>query len=143
VKLVACFALVCNAAFAQLPQGEGKALTEKVCTSCHGVEAFQGQRLDKAGWEKVIGEMVARGAEASDADFDKIVGYLARVLGKVNVNTALAEELETSLELSPEEAAAIVGYREKHGAFKTFDDLKKTPGVDSAKIDAKKDQIAF
>ena len=44
-----------------------------------------------------------------------------------------------STEILPEKAA----YREKHGKFKTLDDLKKVPGVDAKKLDAKKDRIAF
>jgi len=144
VKLAACVAWTCGVAWAQLPEGEGKALTQKVCSNCHGVETFQSRRLDRDGWEKVIDEMTARGAQASDADFDKIVDYLTAVLGvRVNVNSAPAKELKSALELSSEEAESIVRYREKNGAFKTLEDVKKTPGVDAAKIEAKKDRIAF
>jgi competence protein ComEA len=36
-----------------------------------------------------------------------------------------------------------VGYRLQNGTFKTLDDLKKVPGVDAAKLDAKRDLIDF
>jgi competence protein ComEA len=39
--------------------------------------------------------------------------------------------------------AKIVEYREKNGPFKSIDALKKVPGVDAAKIEAKKDRLAF
>ena len=51
--------------------------------------------------------------------------------------------VETGLELSAENAAAIVRYREQNGGFKTIGDLKKVPGVDAAKIEAKKDRVEF
>ena len=144
MRLVIASMIAASAAFAQLPEGEGKALTHKICNNCHGPETYQNRRLDREGWEKVIDEMTGRGAQASDADFDKIVDYLAAVFGpRVNVNTAAAKELSSSLELSPEEADALVRYREKNGAFKSIDDVKKVPGIRAAKIDAKKDRIAF
>jgi competence protein ComEA len=59
------------------------------------------------------------------------------------VNKADARELQALLEISPESATAIVGYRQKNGSFKTLDDLKKVPGVDAAKLDAKREIIDF
>jgi len=47
------------------------------------------------------------------------------------------------LALTSEEAAALVSYREKNGDYKTIDDLKKVAGVDSKKLDAKKDLLQF
>src|SRR5579863_9077161 len=85
----------------------------------------------------------------SFATASKIVEYLAKTfpalidIKKVNVNTAAAKDIETTLELSPETAAAIVRYREQNGAFKTIDDVKKVPGVDAAKIESKKDRLEF
>src|SRR5579863_9077162 len=55
----------------------------------------------------------------SFATASKIVEYLAKTfpalidIKKVNVNTAAAKDIETTLELSPETAAAIVRYREQ------------------------------
>ncbi len=132
------------AAFAQLPDAPGKELTQKICNNCHGTETFQNRRLDREGWEKVIDEMTGRGAQASDADFDKIVDYLANVFGPpVNVNSAGAKDLMTALGFSQDEADALVRYREKNGAFKTLDDVRKVPGVEAGKIEAKKARIVF
>ncbi|HKX30835.1 MAG TPA: helix-hairpin-helix domain-containing protein, partial [Blastocatellia bacterium] len=41
------------------------------------------------------------------------------------------------------QAAAIIQYRAKNGKFKSIEDLKKVPGVDAAKIEAKKDRLTF
>ena len=41
------------------------------------------------------------------------------------------------------QAAAIIEYRTKNGNFKSIDDLKKVPGIDPAKIDAKKDRLTL
>jgi competence protein ComEA len=65
-----------------LPEGENKKLVEKICLDCHGAENFVTRRLDKEGWEKVIGEMIERGAKGSDDDFDKVVAYLTAKFGK-------------------------------------------------------------
>jgi competence protein ComEA len=36
-----------------------------------------------------------------------------------------------------------VKYRTEHGSFKTLEDLKKIPGVDAAKLNARKERIVF
>jgi competence protein ComEA len=51
--------------------------------------------------------------------------------------------LETALEISTKEAEAIVRYREQNGDFKTPDDLMKVSGLDTAKIQARKDRLEF
>ena len=88
--------------------------------------------------------MVARGMEASDADIEKIIDYLARTQGpKVKVNTAGAEELARALGVPTETAAAVVTYRVKNGSFKNFEDLKRVPALASQNIDARKDVLDF
>jgi len=59
------------------------------------------------------------------------------------VNKSSSADLQTSLELSPKDADAVVAYRTKNGDFKTLDDLKKVPDVDLKKIDDKKDRLIF
>jgi competence protein ComEA len=69
--------------------------------------------------------------------------YPAEDVPRLNVNTARSIELESTLSLKRSEAAAIIEYRTKHGPFKSIEDLKKVPGVDIAKIEAKKDRLTF
>jgi len=59
------------------------------------------------------------------------------------VNRATAIELESRLSLRRSQAAAVIEYRAKHGPFKSIEDLKKVPGIDSVKIDVKKDILEF
>lgn len=65
-----------------LPDGEGKDVVLKVCTPCHGVSEFTGRRLTRAEWDDKVDNMAARGARASDEEFDLIVKYLAKNFGK-------------------------------------------------------------
>ena len=59
-----------------------KKLVEKICVDCHGAENFVKLRKDKDGWEKVIGEMIEKGAKGTDEEFDKVVEYLVKNFGK-------------------------------------------------------------
>jgi competence protein ComEA len=75
-----------------------------------------------------------------------IVEYLAahfRPLPKINVNKVVAKEFMEALEISVQDADAIVRYREENGSFKTMEDLKKVPGLDAGKIEAHRDRLEF
>ena len=65
----------------QLTQGPGRAVTERMCTSCHGVEQFTGMRMTKQRWAQTVDDMVARGAQGSDADINQVVQYLTDNFG--------------------------------------------------------------
>ena len=59
-----------------------KALVEKTCgTGCHSMEVVTSQRMSGTEWNAVVRTMVARGAQASDAEVKVIVEYLAKTLG--------------------------------------------------------------
>ena len=140
--------MVAGGALAQLPDGEGKAETEKICTQCHELERSISLRQDRDGWQATVNKMISLGAKGTDREFQAAVDYLAKnypgeTLPRINVNKARAIELESGLTLRRSEAAAIIDYRNKHGAFKSIDDLKKVPGIDVAKIEAKKDRLTF
>jgi len=67
-------------------EDEGKALLERTCTRCHKLSAAVGQRNSKGRWSAIVDDMIARGAEATDPEIEKILDYLARNFGpKVNV----------------------------------------------------------
>ncbi len=61
--------------------------------------------------------------------------------GRVNINTANAESLETLPGIGESTALKIITYRETNGKFKTIEELKNVPGVGSAKYEAIKDYI--
>ena len=132
------------AALPLLAQEDGKALLERSCTKCHSLTATMVQHNSRDRWSEVVDAMVARGAEVTDEEIEKIIDYLVKVRGpKVKVNKASAAELAGALEVPTSVAAAVVEYREKHGTFKNLDDLKKAPALAGKDIDAKKDQLDF
>jgi competence ComEA-like helix-hairpin-helix protein len=127
-----------------LPEGPGKNLIEAICSSCHSTERIEDKRWTRPQWQDKVLEMLQEEPDVTQAEREQIVDYLAKNFpARVNVNTAAAKDIETGLELSGENAAAIVRYRERNGAFKTIGDLKKVPGVDAAKIEARKDRLEF
>jgi competence protein ComEA len=62
---------------------------------------------------------------------------------RLNVNKATQIEFESRLSLKRSEARAVIEFRDKNGPFKSLADLKKVPGIDAAKIEAKKGVITF
>ena len=140
--------LLTSSLSAQLPDGPGRAETEKLCKTCHEVERSVSRRQDRDGWQATLTKMVALGTKGTDQEFALILDYLTRhfpaeEVPPVNVNEAPAIELESRLSLRRSQAATIIAYREKNGKFKSLEDLKKVPGIDAAKIEAKKDRIVF
>jgi competence protein ComEA len=132
----------------QLPDAPGKATVVKVCNACHGAEVVLGHPHSEEGWSAIVTDMVQRGAEGTDDEFDEVVKYLTRNIkagqaqAKININKAAPKAIEAVLGLTSKEAQAIVEAREK-APFKSVEDVKKVPGVDASKIEAKKDRLAF
>jgi competence protein ComEA len=149
IKLsMACLLFCGGTAYAQLPDGPGKAETERICSQCHELERSISLRQDRAGWQATTDKMVGMGAKGTDKEFQLVVDYLSKhyageAAAAINVNQAEAIDLESGLSLKRSEARAIIDYREKHGKFKSLDELKKVPGIDTAKIEAKKDRLSF
>src|ERR1700680_5068497 len=84
-------ALAQNAAIENLPDAKGKAVVEKVCSVCHEPTAVEKYRKSKEDWQAVIDDMVTRGADATDQEFDTVIDYLAKCFGPVvNINTTAA-----------------------------------------------------
>ena len=145
VKLLASFS---TNLYAQLPDGTGREETERLCKGCHELERSVSKRQDREGWQATMNKMIAFGTKGTDKEFALIVDYLAKFypadeVPPVNVNQAPAIELESRLSLRRSQAAAIIAYRSKNGKFKSLEELKKVPGVDAEKIEAKKDRIVF
>lgn len=148
VKALLIIAFLASAAWAQLPDGQGKAETERLCSQCHELARSISLRQDRAGWEATVDKMVSLGAKATDKETGAVIDYLAahfaaEEVPRINVNKARAIDLESGLTLRRSEAAAIIEYRTKNGPFKSIADLKKVPGIDAAKIEGKKDRLVF
>lgn len=127
-----------------LPEGKGKAQFMQTCSQCHGLEMVTKQRNTADGWSAVIDDMVSRGAQGTDDDFDLIIKYLAANFGlKVNINKASASDLSKVLQITSADAAAIVHYRETAGELKDWSDLEKVPHIDIKKLESEKDRVEF
>jgi competence protein ComEA len=127
----------------ELPDGPAKQKVVKICATCHELETVVASRRTKFGWQQMTEDMVSRGAEGSEDDLAAVVSYLTEWAGKINVNTASAVELQKALGIEGKEAGAIVSYREQNGKYKGFEELLKTPGIDSGKLREKRALVAF
>ena len=61
-----------------LPPGPGHDLTVRVCSGCHSPDVAASQHLSAQEWNSLVQSMSARGAVATDDEFDQITDYLAR-----------------------------------------------------------------
>jgi competence ComEA-like helix-hairpin-helix protein len=138
------FGLSAMALGQSLPEGPGKAVTERMCKPCHGLDNVVRERRTKDRWTEIVDDMVSRGAKGTDAEIDQVIDYLAAHFGAtVNVNKAEAPELIGILGLSAAAADAIVRYRAEKGSFKSIQDLMKVPGIDTKKIESVQDRLTF
>ncbi|KFZ43763.1 competence protein ComEA [Anoxybacillus flavithermus] len=64
-----------------------------------------------------------------------------RTNGKVNINTATAEQLQTLQGIGPAKASAIIAYREEHGPFQKVEDLLNVSGIGPKSLEKIKEQI--
>jgi competence protein ComEA len=147
IVLLGAMALVVigsGASAQDLPDGPGKDVFKRMCSSCHGLEVATGTRKTRNRWANTVDVMVSRGATGTDDEIDQVIDYLATHFGPktVNVNHASAPQL-AEIGLTNKESEAIVQYRQKNGDFKTLDDLKKVPDVDAQTIDRLRDNIEF
>jgi competence ComEA-like helix-hairpin-helix protein len=142
-----------------LPPGEGQAIVQQKCASCHALKVVTGKRASRQQWSTIVDQMITRGADVSDDEIDTLLDYLAKNFGpatgqtgaekghdrtgQVNVNTASASELAAALDLTVAESTSIVSYRERNGNFKEWRDLTKVPGIDAKKIESNQDRLVF
>jgi competence protein ComEA len=125
------------------PPGPGRDALFKICNDCHGPESVLGQLKTRDEWSKTLDEMAANGAQGTDEEWNRLLDYLDQYYSLILVNTAPAKELALKLDVTADVADAIVRTRTDKGKFASLDDLKRVPGVDSAKIDARKDRLIF
>ena len=89
---VAVGLIVARPAIAQdaMPDGPGKAEVVLACSGCHGLGQISGEHRDAATWATTVTSMINNGAPVADADFDKVVGYLAANFGDGSAAPAAA-----------------------------------------------------
>jgi competence protein ComEA len=129
-----------------LPDGPGKETFVSVCSLCHMPTAPMGKQWTRQQWESKVTEMLQEEPDVTREERASIVEYLAANFkpgGKIYVNLARAEDLETALDISEKDAAALVRYRGENGDFKALEDLKKLPFLNAARMESLKDRIVF
>jgi competence protein ComEA len=147
-QFAAMLAFAASSVLAQLPDGPGKTEIQKLCVQCHELERSISLRQDRAGWQATMDKMTSLGMKGTEKEMQAAVEYLAAnfpaaEVPRINVNKARAIELESALSLPRSQAALVIQYRNKNGDFHSIEDLKKVPGVNAAKIEAKKDRLVF
>jgi competence protein ComEA len=144
VARVSAAAQAAPAAAAQThDENADKALLEAVCGTCHESATVAGPLRMPAEWDEVIEKMQSYGSTAALEQFAQIRAYLLRTYSKANVNNAAAKDLAPVLDITAAVADALVSYRQQNGSFKTLEDLKQVPGLDAAKVDARKSRLMF
>ena len=120
----------------------------RLCVKCHSPNIILASGQSRTGWENTITKMARLGAVGSDDDFSDIADYLTAnfppsPVQKIFVNMATDKQIASVLEISLDDAKAIVAYRDKIKGFKSLEDMKQIPNVDEKKLDAKKDRLVF
>lgn len=122
----------------------GAALTQRVCKDqCHTEDRITETRRAAFDWARLVIDMEALGAHASEEEFDVIRRHLTRHYGSVNVNRAPASEFVAVLGLSSKVAADVVAYRKQHGSFADLAALAAVPGVDRTALEADAAALRF
>ncbi len=83
-----------------------------------------------------VGEAAAPPADNSDTESGDEVQT-----GLVNINTASAAELQTLNGIGEKKAAAIIAYREEHGAFTDISQIKNVNGIGEKTFENIRDKI--
>ena len=64
-----------------IPDGAGKDVTLRICTSCHGAEMWASERKWQLDWDRTIASMTEKGLSISDSDYATVLDYLSKNLG--------------------------------------------------------------
>ena len=80
------------------------------------------------------------GQSDSGAASDK-GGKTSQKDGKINLNTATSEDLQTISGIGAKRAEDIIAYRESHGGFQSVDDLKNVSGIGDKTLEKIRESI--
>ena len=132
------------------PDGPGKTYVEQICLQCHRPAELLDQHRTEDDWKRTVARMSQkRGVAGSSEQFDSIAAYMAKNFPrtenptKINMNKASSDDIVKIIGLTPDEASALVAYREKHGDFRQWGDMLVIYGVDGRKIEAARDKMSF
>ncbi len=66
-----------------LPPGRGREIVERTCKNCHALKVVTAKRASEEQWKVVLDQMISRGAEVEDEEFDTLLSYLAKNFGPI------------------------------------------------------------
>lgn len=66
----------------ELPDGPGKAEVSKICAGCHDLMFTVSTRDTEEGWTRIVNDMRSKGADGQEEEFEKIIAYLTKYMGK-------------------------------------------------------------
>src|SRR5258706_11687383 len=61
-----------------LPDGAGKDVVQKACSTCHPADLVMGRNMTHEQWSAEVTKMVGEGAKLTAAEFKQVVDYLAK-----------------------------------------------------------------
>jgi hypothetical protein len=64
-----------------LPAAPARAIVLRACTSCHQPTVIVSKPHTADEWDEIVGKMIGRGAELTDAEQDQVIAYLAQNFG--------------------------------------------------------------
>ena len=67
--------------------------------------------------------------------------YAEDMMGKLNINTATAEELIRLSGIGEKRAADMIAFRERNGGFSSIEDIMKVSGIGEKTFEKIKDEI--
>lgn len=121
----------------------GRKLITTLCGSCHTAGSILGTHRAKHDWEEVLEWMIDEGAVMNGDEFEQILGYLSVRYGRVDINSAPAEEIRHVLELTEGQTDRIVSVRGAGRRFATLQDVADAAGAPVAFFEARKTRITF
>jgi putative heme-binding domain-containing protein len=144
--LIACAGCALMGHAQTLPDGKGKAEFQRICSNCHSVSMATSQRMDQAQWTGVVNDMVSKGAQGTQQDFDNIIAYLTANYGKGAPPTAAPapsptpapEAVPLAAPLSEAEIAKATGLIKANGCLSCHrvDNIGSYVGPDLSEIGA-------
>ena len=105
--------------------------------------SIAGTHRTRQDWEEVLEWMIDEGAVMSDDEFERVFGYLSVRYGRVDINTAPADEIRHVLELTEGQANRVVAARTQGRRYETLEAVADAAGVPEAFFEARRAQVDF